>query len=62
MMNVAVLCRNKGFIHINFISICIDFDHNLNYTFFTPMDGVSIVKASLFSTERGVPYEDRKNQ
>lgn len=62
MMNAAIFCRNKGFIHINFISICIDFAHVLNYTFFTPMDGVSIVKAILFSTERGVPYEDRKDQ
>jgi hypothetical protein len=41
--------------------MCIDFTCFLNYTFFTPMDDL-LLNQFLFSTERGVLYEDRKNQ
>ena len=62
MMYHALSWLFWAFININFTSMCIDFTCDLNYTFFTPMDGFSLyVNQFLLSTERGVLYEDRKN-
>ncbi len=43
MSHGAKVCILRNFINTNFISGCIDFNSDLNYTFFTPMDGFSYV-------------------